>query len=131
MTLIDTGHFDQDGLWVSDRKKYFASWLSVNHSKPITITGRKVYKGRSNNQNRYYWGVVLSVLSQHTGHTQDELHEILKYKFNRQFVELGGKHYPVGGSTTELETIQFEEYLEKVRLWAVTELGCEIPLPNE
>ena len=38
-------------------------------------------KQRSNQQSRYYWGIVVQILSEHTGFTKDEVHELLKRKF--------------------------------------------------
>jgi hypothetical protein len=34
-------------------------------------------------------------------------------------------------STTELSTIQFEEYLDKIREFATEFLSIQIPLPND
>jgi len=131
MILSDIGHFDEDGLWISEDKKSFASWLSVHKDKKIVLQGKRYSKHRSNNQNSYYWGVVLKIISDSTGHTVDELHEALKFKFNRKFVDLNGHNVPIGGSTTDMGTVDFEGYLESVRIWAATEMGLSIPLPNE
>lgn len=88
----------------------------------------RVYKSsRSNNQNNYYWGVVLPVLGGYFGYTADEMHDALKYKFLRR----GAADLETVTSTTKLNTAQFEEYLENVRRWAVTEYGVSVPLPNE
>jgi len=37
----------------------------------------------------------------------------------------------VNHSTTELDTMQFEDYLEKIRTWAKKFLNYRIPYPNE
>ena len=132
MSLVDIGHFDQDGIWISENKKEFASWLSVNKDKKIVIEGKRWSKNRTHSQNSYYWGVVLKLLSDHTGHSQDELHEYLKGKFNQKYIEIKkGQFEPYGGSTVTLGTIDFENYLEEIRRWAAVELGADIPLPNE
>lgn len=93
----------------------------------------KYSKKRSNPQNRYYWGVVLKYLSEITGFSVSEMHDVLKAKFlpyeraNRVTSEV----VQFGRSTTELNTLQYEEFLEQVRIWALNELDCLIPLPNE
>jgi len=51
--------------------------------------------------------------------------------FLKSFKEVNGKEMEYVRSTTKLNTTAFEEYLEKIRLWASMELNCLIPLPNE
>lgn len=94
----------------------------------VRLELEKWYKKRSGAQNRYYWGVVIDILSEHTGYTPDEMHRYLKKK-----------HLPkekifdenVLMSTTNLTTADFEEYMKKIRMWASSELKCYIPEPNE
>jgi hypothetical protein len=88
-------------------------------------------KGRSNNQNRYYRGVVCQIIGDALGYTQDEAHDIFRAKFLSEEVEREGFKFIVLRTTTRLSTIEFEEYLGKVREWASIELGIYIPLPNE
>lgn len=83
---------------------------------------------RSTPQNRYYFGVVIDILSNHIGFTPDEMHEILKHKFLRHKEQKG---YVIPQSTTSLSTIEFENYLTQIREWAVIDLGVLIPEPNE
>jgi hypothetical protein len=94
----------------------------------VEVVIRKYKSKRSNEQNSYYWGVVLDILSKHTGYESDEMHEILKFKFLRKRINNDVEYVQ---STTKLNTAEMEEYLEKVRRWAATELSCNIPLPNE
>lgn len=93
-------------------------------------------KERSNNQNRYYFGVIVDILSDHTGFTRDEVHEILKSKFLRRTMWIPKKTgimemSVISYSTTELTTVQFEKYLSEIREWASLELGINLPEPNE
>jgi len=61
------------------------------------------------------------------------MHEVCKLKFlpydraNRATGEI----QTFGGSSKELNTAQYEEYLDKIRIWAINDLDCLIPLPNE
>lgn len=77
------------------------------------------------------WGVVVKMLSDEMGLIPEETHELLKGMFLKKGVEVGGKRYEIVKSTASLSIEEFEEYLEKIRLWAAVELNCEIPLPNE
>jgi hypothetical protein len=80
-------------------------------------------------ENAYYWGVVLTMIAEETGHTPEEVHhsepiEALRRKLS---APLGW----ITGSTTDLSTVEFEDYLTRIRAWAATFLGMFIPLPNE
>ena len=82
---------------------------------------------RSLNQNKYYWGVIISLFSQATGYTANEAHQELAnihLKYDK-----GGKMFT--RSTAELSTIEFENYAEQCRLFMWHELNIQVPLPNE
>ena len=88
-------------------------------------------KKRSNNQNRFYRGIVIPLIADHTGYAQDEVHEILKFAFLIQYKKVGNKELSYVGSTADLNTVQFEEYIVKIREWAWNTLQVQIPNPNE
>ena len=88
-------------------------------------------RGRSGRQNRYLWAVCYKILSDETGHSTEEIHDFMKSMFlPRFFITIGGKEQEVRKSTTELSTVEFEEYLMRIRVFA-GEMNCSIPLPNE
>lgn len=97
--------------------------------KPVQLTLSKLRVPRSNQQNRYYWGVVVKIMAEECGYESEEMHEALKARFlrRRQDEEVGG--LPRIGSTAALDTGAFAEYLDHcVRLAA--EMGIEIPPPG-
>lgn len=96
--------------------------------KLCTIEFKFVRATRSVVQNAYYWSVVIKYISEETGFTPEEIHELLKYKFGKR-KEIFGEEIIV--STTEYDTIEFEAYLSGVRNWSSNFLSCYIPLPNE
>jgi len=104
-------------------------------SGDVEVVVKTPDKSRSNNQNRYYWGVVLKLIADHTGYSIDELHEILKGIFLRKRIELETKNgiseQFISKSTAELTTAEMETYLSNIRQWSSLELGCYIPEPNE
>ena len=57
----------------------------IRSLKPGTydIIIRSPKKIRSLEQNRYYWGVIIKILAETWGWDTEELHEALKFKFNR------------------------------------------------
>ena len=84
---------------------------------------------RTLDQNAYYFGVVLSILSDYFGYEVDEMHEEMKLKFNpvKSKINTG---LLVGGSTKKMNTEEFSEYIEKIRRWAAIDYQIEIPDPK-
>jgi hypothetical protein len=114
-----------------DKKESLWKILRTLKERKYAIEIKQYREGRSNPQNRYYWGVVLSLLSNHTGFTPEEMHETLKQKFLFTFKPLPtGEEIKIPGSTADLDTAQFEEYLEHVKRFAIQELDVLIPDPN-
>ena len=92
---------------------------------------KPISKGRTNKQNRYYWGVIVKIISDHTGFTPDEVHDILKDQFLSKYKTWDDKIFRVHQSTTQQSTAQAEKYYSEIREWASLELKCYIPLPHE
>jgi len=122
-----------------DRSLIARSVLDLGDCK-VTLEIKKFKSSRSLRQNAYYHGVVVQVLSDHTGEEPKMMHEILKAKFLSveapesaqtlsEFVEI--PHFRIVRSTTDLNTKEFEEFMEEVRRWASMKLGCWIPEPHE
>lgn len=103
----------------------------------VQLTIERRHATRSLNQNAYYWSAVVETLSEHTGFTPDEMHEVLKAKFLPKKLavtdgngEIKGE-FVIGGTTTRLNKVQFGDYLRDIQVWASTDLGVYIPAPNE
>jgi hypothetical protein len=90
---------------------------------------------RTTPENRYYWGVIVKLISDELGYTPEETHEILKHKFLKEIIKLkirsGIELAEITKSTTSLTTIDFETYLRQIREWASIDMGLWLPLPNE
>ncbi|HEX8331896.1 MAG TPA: hypothetical protein VF622_04695 [Segetibacter sp.] len=92
---------------------------------------------RSNNQNRYYWGICVAMIRDRMielGNDVDSqlVHDYLKDKFNRKELWNGDVNIgSIGDTTTKLSKLDFEEYLEKVKRFAADVLEIYIPNPNE
>ncbi len=118
--------------FVDDITEYLAPYEGL--TVEVTIKHKKF--SRSDNQNRYYFGVVVKTLADHTGFTKDEMHEVLKHKFLRYWATISGpedyiEQVEFTKSTTDLNTAEMEQYLENIREWASIQLGCYIPEPGE
>jgi hypothetical protein len=113
--------------------------LGQSEDRLIEVSIREIKKKRSNNQNEYYWSVVIpfvvQILYDYGNLADTEMaHEVCKRLFlppsgrKRVFLKTGlvAEHR----TTTGLSTKEFEEYLEAIRAWlAEQEVIC--PLPNE
>jgi hypothetical protein len=119
--------------WLSPaQRKIIDAKFRQMEGKDVRITVSKAERPRSNPQNRFYWGCVLTMIAAETGHTTEELHEAFKAMLlPRCQVTVAGREVEIAKSTTDLSTGEMEDYLERVRAFAATELGMTIPLPNE
>lgn len=117
------------GELIIDNIVLYKQYLLNLKNSSVTISIKKYRnKNRSLNQNSYYHGVVLFMLSNHLGYTQNELHDALKIKFLPNKTEKGLIIYK---TTSDLTTAEFEEYMIKIREWASSYLNFYIPQPNE
>lgn len=74
---------------------------------------------RSHDQNSLLWGVIYKGLSDTTGYTQEELHDILRMKFDLK--DEDGKLL----STATLTKSEFNDYLDKIINWSRS-LGIQL-----
>lgn len=133
--IVTTARLDKGRLQMRNRKTVLAQVARMKDGEfVITFTPRRA--SRSLQANRYYWGVVVELLAEHTGYTPDEIHEVLKAKFLPKKLavtdangEIQGE-FVIGGSTTKLNTLEFGEFIEAIRQWAAESLGVVIPDPD-
>lgn len=90
----------------------------------LTISKRQI--DRTVRQNSRYWK-ILSIISNETGHTTEELHEFFKARLlPRQFVQVGEYEAEVSKSTTKLSTEEMTAYVDQIIAFAA-ELSISIP----
>lgn len=119
-----------DGKLVLDNSHWFKGMLMQFADTPVTITLERKVKSKSKQQLGYYWGVVLPLISQHTGYSPNDLHDIFKTKFLRSKLIWRGGDMTVVGSTQGLSTNEMAEFITNVILEA-NELGIEVPTPDQ
>ena len=93
---------------------------------------------RSLKQNDYYHGVVIPMVRSGLYDVGYELrptgvHEFLKYLFLDDEIidEITWTYTTKEGSTKELTTKEFSEFISKIQQWAAEYLNIYIPDPNE
>lgn len=108
--------------------------------KNITITIERLKKKRSNNQNSYYWGVVMPILQSGlydaTGETRSI--ESIHYQIvlpllspKREIINKESGEVIVESMTSsEMTTTEFCEFIIEIQRWAMDFLNVEIPDPN-
>jgi len=112
------------------RKTFDTALLAFKPDTLVTLTISKARKARSQEQNRYYWGVVVKMLGDHFGYELEEMHSELKRKFNPRPSRLDPSE-TFGGTTTKLSTVEFNDYLDRIVRWAAMEYQVVIPDPSE
>lgn len=123
----------ETGEWEGLPKRKFRQEVArVFGGCSIEIVIHRKKKHRSIQQNRYYW-LIVTMMADHTGFTKDEMHGVLRCRFLKaeKVNESSGLVYEYTKSTTELSTVEYEEYLEQVRNFGIEEFDMRIPMPNE
>lgn len=125
--------------FLPDNPQAFITHVQSYNGKGVSVTvkAQREMKNRSDQENRYYWGVVVRILAEEWGynyHLQTDkfrVHSIIKEQFLVEPIEIKGKMLREEVSTAALSTIEFESLMTTIREWASMEFGIYIPLPNE
>jgi len=110
MKKLFRGKVEKCKVVLDDQRGYDLLVASLN-GKDVEITLGRHSKQRSNPENRYYWGVVIKLISEYTGYTANESHDAMRMKF---LINHDGKLETLK-STTRLSTVEFEEYMSSIR----------------
>jgi hypothetical protein len=114
------------------QKKTIAVFLHRNEGNHVRLTFSKPGKPRSNNQNKFLWGVMYAMIAEETGNTTEDIHAFCRASFlPKSFITLGGQEREVEKSTTDLSTDEMSAYQDRIRAFAAQELNLVIPLPNQ
>jgi hypothetical protein len=115
----------------SNQRALFDWLLSHGDYKGSYIADiQKEKSRRSLSQNAYLWGVVYKTISDYNGDTIEDLHEhFVRHLLPPKFIKVMGKEIKIPASTTELNKIQFGDYIERIRA-EVAPMGIVIPEAN-
>jgi hypothetical protein len=100
-------------------------------SQKYVLTFKRYRKMRSVKQNKLYWS-WMNLLEKETGTEKEDIHNYFSGLFLRyREVKVMGETKLRKVSTTELDTKEFTEYLDKVWLLVNDKLEIQLPLPED
>ena len=116
-----------------DKQSLFSYLKELENDYIVSV--KKQRNTRSNMQNSYYWKCIVQGLAEELGYFPNEMHDALRAKFLSEYEMISFNDNQIAinkiGSTTALNTKSFEQYTEQIRVWALTDLGIRLMLPNE
>ena len=134
MNPLETTAYFKDGkppLLIRNRKQIEQDALNSG-LKEFEVIIRKKKKNRSLEQNRWLWA-CMTLLSEHTGYTKDEMLSIVKFKFLKatKADEDSGEVFEYLKGTSELSTTEFSVFMDDLIKWSAESLQVVLPIPNE
>ncbi len=116
-----------------DKQSLFSYLKELENDYIVSV--KKQRNTRSNMQNSYYWKCIVQGLAEELGYFPNEMHDALRARFLSEYemISINDNQIAINkiGSTTALNTKTFEQYTEQIRVWALTDLGIRLMLPNE
>jgi hypothetical protein len=133
MTKIEAlGKVEGGRMTLHNRKRFEQELATVKDCEIILVIKKR--GRRSNQQNRYLWGVVYAecrhaFLDLGSRMTPEQVHIFFKRLFlPERIVDKDGT--VIGeweGSSAELNKEEFSDYIEQIRAWAAENLSIDIP----
>lgn len=93
----------------------------LDPSQRWKVEVRRWKSKRSQEQNARYWAFITG-FGKYLGYTKEEMHDLCRYKFLFDVVEINGNKMRKLRSTPKESTAEFAEYSEHCERWA-SELG--------
>lgn len=110
--------------------KDFNLMCSLLRNGEYTVKIVRKTQPRTVSQNSLMW-MWYKCMEESTGQAKEDFHDYYKAKYLQRQVQIGRRVVTVVGSTTDLNTLQMTNYLEKVKADAATEFGIMLPLPED
>lgn len=146
MEYEGTGYINErGGLEMDDRAAMLAAVRRFKPGTGVVVSVKPASKNaaaqiRSRKANAYYRGVILVLMSEHSGHSPDDLHDVMCEMFisserkQLEFVsEITGEVLHVetdSRRSSKLGPTAFYDFVESVRVWARDFLNVETPDPD-
>jgi hypothetical protein len=101
----------------------------LRNGKYIVKIVRKT-EPRSIPQNSLMW-MWFKCMEEATGQSKEDFHDYYKRKFLTRQIAIKGRWVDVVGDTKTLNTLQFSEFLEKIKADAAIDFGIMLPRPED
>ena len=132
-----TGQVNEEGILKIVNRKQFDADLKEFAGKYVFVEVTRKRSKRSDNQNRYYWSGVIPMVRlglKDLGYklSIEDTHLFLRNKFLLEEM-VNGDGELIGSrvkSTTELNKIQFGDYISEIQQFSAEYLGVVIPDPE-
>ena len=118
----------QDGRVTFDQELAYLFSTLTNGTYSITV--KKVQEKRSIAQNDLMW-MWLTCIQNETGTNKDEIYMYYCKKFLMKTVSVGQKMERIYMTTSKLNTEQMSDFLNKLQVDALSELGIRLPTPQD
>jgi hypothetical protein len=121
-----------DGQLKLEARSLFSAYLTRLKNQPVTLVLKKLTRRKSQNQLGYIWGVLYPIIAEHCGYLEYEveaLHDALMRKLRGLQPDPNPLQLRV--SLSEMSHEDVTAYIEDLRFFALTELGCVTPDANK
>ena len=124
--------FVRDGKVRIDQPDRWKALLEHMEGKPIEVSLGRLRANRSLKANAYLWSIY-RLIAQETGEDEYRIHALMKGMFlPLERLELpNGETVTTLGTTTTLDSKAFGEFIDKIKVWASSELGIRVPEPEQ
>lgn len=125
---VFTGRISTHGRLELDAPVDLQRYLSTLAGQPVDVTVRKHRSQRSSKANRYYFGVVVTLLADYCGYDRQDMHEVLAMRFLR-VEDCPHTGAPRRRRTPQTNTKEFADYVDACVRFAA-DLGIVVPEPG-
>ena len=139
LARIDLSNPDKPKIIFNSVRAFNADLKDFKNNQRIWVQVETYRKTRSLEQNKVlHW--YINEISEETGQDANDIKDVLKKKFltvalldkdGEIIADNNGEVLERVKNTSELNTVEFNEFTEKIRLFAQEFLNIYLPLPNE
>jgi hypothetical protein len=138
--LIYNGVVDANGKLKIQNKNVFIGDLKYFAGKDIELIIKNRDKNRSNSQNKYFHGVAIPIIKNRL--IELGFYEAYSNEWVKDFIKVSclkievinkqsGEIFESLGKTSNLNTKEFNDLIERLTIWCAEKLDLILPLPNE